>query len=261
MADDGGCPRRPDLTDDAILGGRLRLWQPHRGHRFGHDAILLAAATPALAGQTAVEFGAGVGAAGLALAARVPDLHVTLVEIDAGLAELARENAARNALAGRVDTVVLDIAAPAAAFVDAGLAPGSYDHALMNPPFNDPGRHRVSGDPLRRAAHALEALSLDRWIEAAARLLNPGGMVTVIFRADRVTELLSALCRDFGAITLLPIHGKPGAKAIRVIATAVKGSRAAAAMLPGLVLTTEAGAPTPTADAVLRHGAALMRIG
>ena len=261
MADDGPCPRRPDLTDDAILDGRLRLLQPRRGHRFGHDAILLAAATPALAGQTAVEFGAGVGAAGLALAARVPDLRVTLVEIDAGLAELAGENAARNALADRVVTVVLDVAAPAAAFAALGLPPGRCDHALMNPPFNDPDRHRVSADPLRRAAHALEGRSLDRWIEAAARLLEPGGMVTVIFRADRVAELLRALCRDFGAVTLLPIHGKPGAKAIRVIAAAVKGSRAAAAILPGLVLTTEAGAPTPAADAVLRHGAALPLIG
>jgi tRNA1(Val) A37 N6-methylase TrmN6 len=261
MEDDGSCPRFPDLTDDAILGGRLRLWQPRRGHRFGHDAILLAAATPALAGQTAVEFGAGVGAAGLALAARVPDLRVTLVEIDAELAELAGENAARNALTDRVATVVLDVAAPAAAFAAMGLPPGSCDHALMNPPFNDPDRHRVSAEPLRRAAHALEGSSLDRWIAAALWLLKSGGMVTVIFRADRVIELLSVLCRDFGAITLLPIHGKPGAKAIRVIATAVKGSRAAAAILPGLVLTTEAGATTPATEAVLRHSAALTLIG
>ena len=85
MAGDGPCPPRPDLTDDWILGGRLRLLQPRRGHRFGHDAVLLAAAIPARPGQAAVELGAGVGAAGLALAARVPDLRVTLIEIDAAL--------------------------------------------------------------------------------------------------------------------------------------------------------------------------------
>src|SRR3954467_1857941 len=68
-----------DVTDDAVLGGRLRLLQPRRGHRFGHDAILLAAATQARAGEHAVEFGAGVGAAGLALAARCPDVRVTLI--------------------------------------------------------------------------------------------------------------------------------------------------------------------------------------
>ena len=90
------------LTEDAVLGGRLRLTQPRRGHRVGHDAILLAAATPAHAGEHAVDFGAGIGAAGLALAARVAGCAVTLVEIDAGLAALAAENARRNGLADRV---------------------------------------------------------------------------------------------------------------------------------------------------------------
>ena len=35
------------FTDDAVLGGRLILRQPRTGHRVGHDAILLAAATEA----------------------------------------------------------------------------------------------------------------------------------------------------------------------------------------------------------------------
>ena len=77
-----------DVSEDAVLGGRLVLRQPLRGHRFGHDAILLAAAVAARAGERAVELGAGVGAAGLALARRVDGLDVTLVEIDPALAAL-----------------------------------------------------------------------------------------------------------------------------------------------------------------------------
>ena len=63
-----GAERSLETSDDAVLGGRLRLRQPLRGHRVGHDAILLAAATAAQAGEHAVDLGAGVGAAGLALA-------------------------------------------------------------------------------------------------------------------------------------------------------------------------------------------------
>jgi SAM-dependent methyltransferase len=85
-----------ELTDDAALGGRLRLLQPRRGHRFGHDAMMLAAATPARSGDRVADLGAGIGAAGPALASRVPGARVTLVEIDARLAELAQENASRN---------------------------------------------------------------------------------------------------------------------------------------------------------------------
>src|SRR5262245_65885300 len=98
---DGERPR-DTLTDDAALGGRLRLRQPARGHRFGHDAILLAAATPAAAGEVAIDLGAGVGAAGLALAQRVAGLAVRLVEIDPALAALAGANAARNGMGARV---------------------------------------------------------------------------------------------------------------------------------------------------------------
>ena len=52
------------ISEDALLGGKVILRQPVRGHRFGHDAVLLAAATPAQAGQHVVELGSGVGAAG-----------------------------------------------------------------------------------------------------------------------------------------------------------------------------------------------------
>ncbi|MDP3690324.1 methyltransferase, partial [Bradyrhizobium sp.] len=103
-----------DFTEDAFLGGQLRLRQPRSGHRAGHDAMLLAASTPASSGDRVVDFGAGVGAAGLAVARRVAGIELVLVEIDAGLASLARENAAANAIAARV--VVQDVAAAADAF-------------------------------------------------------------------------------------------------------------------------------------------------
>ena len=122
-------PAEPDLTDDAALGGRLRLLQPRRGHRFGHDAILLAAATPARTGDRIADLGAGVGTAGLALAARVDGARVTLVEIDARLAALAAENAARNGLAGRVDAVALNVSAAADAYAAVGVAAAArLDH-------------------------------------------------------------------------------------------------------------------------------------
>ncbi|MET0868834.1 MAG: methyltransferase, partial [Pseudorhodoplanes sp.] len=126
-----------DTTDDAILNGRLRLMQPRRGHRFGHDAILLAAAVPAQPGEQVLELGAGVGAASLALLSRVPDTHATLIEIDPHLCELASENILRNGFATRARAVALDAEAEPETFRQAGVAPGSFDHVLMNPPFND----------------------------------------------------------------------------------------------------------------------------
>src|SRR5260370_20743297 len=118
-----------DTTADGFLGGQLRLRQAKSGHRAGHDAMLLAAATPARPGNRVVEFGAGVGAAGLALARRVGAIGLVLVEIDPQLAALARENAARNAIAA--DVIVLDVTTPADAFAAHGLKPDSVDGVLM----------------------------------------------------------------------------------------------------------------------------------
>jgi tRNA1(Val) A37 N6-methylase TrmN6 len=246
-----------DLTDDAVLSGRLRLLQPRGGHRFGHDAILLAAATPARCGERAVDLGTGVGAAGLAVAVRVEGARLTLVEIDPALAAIAAENAARNGLAGRVAALALDVGAPAAEFARAGLADATCDLVLMNPPFNDPGRHIASRDTRRQAAHELPRATLWRWVATAARLLRPGGVLTAIFRADGVFELIAPLGRDFGAIALMPVHPKPDRDAIRVLVGAVKGSCAPLSIRPALILAAPDGTPTPQAEAVLRHAAAL----
>src|SRR5262245_16483303 len=136
-------PSLGDITEDAVLGGRLRLRQPKQGHRVGHDAILLASACRAAPGEHLVDLGAGVGAAGLALAARVAGISVTLVEIDPNLVALASTNVHLNGLGDRVRAVALDVLAPAQAFADAGLMPGSAAGVLMNPPFNDAARQQV----------------------------------------------------------------------------------------------------------------------
>ena len=249
--------RRADVTDDAVLGGRLRLKQPRRGHRVGHDAILLAAACPAHTGERAVDLGSGVGAAGLALATRVDGIEVTLVEVDAELAALAEENARRNDLGSRVRAVVLDVAAPARAFAAAGVGPDSVERILMNPPFNDPQRQRSSPDSRRRFAHEGPRGTLAAWTRTAARCLRPRGTLSLIWRAEGLVEALKALDPAFGAVTVLPVHGKAGEPAIRVLMRAAKASRAPLMLLPGLVLSDASGRPTPEAEAVLRGGAAL----
>lgn len=240
-----------DTTDDAVLGGRLVLRQPRRGHRFGHDAILLAAAVDAQAGQVAVDLGAGVGTAGLALAHRVPQLRVVLVDIDATLAALARENAARNTLADRVSVAEMDVARPLAS-----LRPGEADHVLMNPPYNDAARQNVSPDPARRQAHVAADDTLSVWVNCASRLLKARGTLTLIWRAAGLGDVLAAL-PGFGSISVVPVLPKPQAAAIRVIVKAVKGGAAPLALYPALILNDADGKPGAAAEAILRGGATI----
>ncbi|MCK1737802.1 methyltransferase [Bradyrhizobium sp. 138] len=244
-----------NITEDAFLGGQLRLRQKRSGHRAGHDAILLAAATEARIGDRVVDFGAGIGTAGLALARRIPGVMLSLVEIDPELAALARDNAAANAIAA--ETIVLDVTAGAEAFAANGLSPDSVDVVLMNPPFNDPARHRGSPDRLRHAAHVATEETLHAWVHAARRVLRSNGVLTLIWRADGITDVLAALSRGFGSLAILPVHGEVGRPAIRVLVRAVKGGRAPTRLLPGLTLNDAARASGNEMTEILEGRAAL----
>lgn len=243
MTDPGDC------TEDAFLGGQLRLRQPKSGHRAGHDAMLLAAATAARTGDRVVDFGAGVGAAGLAVARRVAGTRLVLVEIDATLANLARGNAAANAIAAEI--IVLDVTSAPNAFAAAGLAPDSADVVLMNPPFNDPARHRASPDKERASAHVATAATLDGWVHAARRVLKSGGLLTLIWRADGLGEVLAALDRGFGSLVIVPVHADARTSAIRVLIRAVKGGKAPMQMQAALLLNDESGVPNKQVQEIL----------
>lgn len=244
-----------NITEDAFLGGQLRLRQKRSGHRAGHDAILLAAATDARAGDRVVDFGAGIGTAGLALARRIPGVRLSLVEIDPELAELARDNAAANAIAA--ETIVLDVTADAQVFAANGLSPDSVDVVLMNPPFNDPGRHRGSPDQARHTAHVATEETLHAWVHAARRILRSNGVLTLIWRADGIADVLAALLRGFGSLAILPVHGEAGRPAIRVLVRAVKGGRAPTRLLPGLMLNNESRVPKNETTEILEGRATL----
>jgi tRNA1(Val) A37 N6-methylase TrmN6 len=230
-----------EVTEDAFLGGKLRLCQPKSGHRAGHDAMLLSAAAPARAGDRVVELGAGIGAAGLAIARRVPNIKLALVDINEKLAELARGNAVSNGI--DAETIVLDVTSASRAFASVGLAPDSADVVLMNPPFNDLTRHRASPDRMRQIAHIASASTLDDWIGAGRRLVKTGGFLVMIWRADGIAAVLAALARGFGGLAILPVHADVTSPAIRVLVRAVKGGKAPTRLEPALILNDDRGRP------------------
>ena len=234
---------------DAVLGGRLRLYQPPRGaHRAGTDAILLAHWLAPAPGAELCDLGSGPGIVGLAAAILRPGLRLCLVERDGAMAALARDNAALNGLPARV--IEADVLAPAGERRAAGLEPGSFDCVLTNPPFFEEGTYRVSPVPQRAAAHGFAAGGLDGWIRTCADLLRPGGQLGLIHRADALPRCLQALDRRFGGITVRPVHSRTEQPAIRVLIRGIKGSRAPFALVPPLVLHGDDGRFTPEAAAL-----------
>src|SRR3954447_16073983 len=97
------------LTEDGFLGGRLKILQPGKGYRAGIDAVFLAASVPSAPGDTLFEAGIGTGVAALCVAARVPSVHVTGIEIASRYAVLAEKTARRNDLDGNIRVIQGDL--------------------------------------------------------------------------------------------------------------------------------------------------------
>lgn len=243
----------PPAEPDFWLGSRLRLIQPPRGaHRVGTDAALLAGLLRAAEGETLCDVGAGTGAVGLAAALYAPGCRVVLVERDNGLAGMARANAEANGLSDRVETIVADVLAGGTERRAAGLSPGLADIVLTNPPFFEGHRHRASPVAGKAEAHGLREGGLDAWLRACADLSKPGGRLGLIHRVDALPACLEALRGRFGAVCVRPVHPRADEPAIRVLVSAVKGSRGPFRLLAPLVLHDEDGRFTPEAEAFHR---------
>lgn len=238
------------------LGGKLRLVQASTGHRVGTDAALLAAVSRIDRGL-AIDLGCGVGAAGLAVAIACPESSVRLIDNATEALALAARNIALNNLAQRAAVVAADALAPAAERRKAGLAAGSADLVLTNPPFGVAERMRASPDAARASAHMMPKDGLSRWIACAADLLKPRGVLTMIHRADALGDILAALPRDLGGVAIRPVHPRADQPATRILFRAVKQSKTPLALLPPLVLHDVNGPFTPLADALHRGEAAL----
>jgi tRNA1(Val) A37 N6-methylase TrmN6 len=238
-----------EVTEDRLLGGAVRLLQPRRGHRAGTDAVLLAALAGARPEDRVVDLGSASGAVGLMVAART-GAHVQLVERDPALAALAERNIALNGWSARMSALVADAFAPRRERQAAGLASGTADLVVTNPPFFESASHRASPDPGRRAGHAMAGGDLAGWIKTAADLLRPRGRLVLIHRADHLANILAALTAGspaFGTIRIMPIQARAETDAIRVVVAAVKGGAAPLSLAPALVLHGAEGGFTPEA--------------
>jgi tRNA1(Val) A37 N6-methylase TrmN6 len=237
----------PELTEDMLLGGRVRLLQPRRGYRVAVDAVLLAAAVDAAAGERVLDLGAGVGAVGLCLAARISECSITGIEVQSALARLAERNAALNGKSERVRTIVHDLARPLPS--DLGL----FDHVATNPPYLAAAVADPSPDPSKALATVESTADLARWLAVASGAAKSAGTLLIVQRSDRLEEIVGHLVRlGWGDITIKRLP-----PAARVLVRARRAAALRRVEVPPLVLHRPEGGYTDAAEAVLRHAAPL----
>jgi tRNA1(Val) A37 N6-methylase TrmN6 len=234
----------PEHSIDAFHRGDFWLVQPRNaGHRAGMDALILAAAVPTSFSGRLADFGAGAGAAGLAVGSRCADARIVLVEQSremARYAQLTISHSANEHLAERISIVEADVTLAGKARTAAGLADNSFDFVIMNPPFNA-AIDRSTPDPLRKQAHVMNDGLFENWLRSAAAVTRPRGGLAVISRPESLAEILAALDGRFGSAQIMPIHPRPDRPAIRIVLRARLGARGALTLHPPLYLHDSTG--------------------
>ena len=177
----------PDERLDQI-NENLSLLQKKQGLTFGTDAYLLAAYLRPMHRARAADFGCGTGIISLLAQARGKFAHVTAIEVQPSFAELTQRNIILNHMEEKISVLSADVTT---------LRPddvgGELDVIFSNPPYmrTDSGK-RNSADEKYIARHEVCGTVAD-FCHAAGKLLKHGGLFYVVWRPDRLSELLTAL--------------------------------------------------------------------
>jgi tRNA1(Val) A37 N6-methylase TrmN6 len=248
MPEDGA-----SLSEDSLLGGRVRLRQPVDGARVSIDPVFLAASVPVEPGNLVLDIGCGTGAAMLCVATREPQCRVTGLERQRELVRIAGDNAILNGMASRASVMIGDLLQP-----PPRISAGAFDHVIANPPYLERGRVNETPNAARAEAMIEGDAELGDWVRFALSMARSKGTVTFIHRADRIDAMLGQLFGRAGEIVVFPLWPGQGKPASRIIVRARKQVAAPARLAPGLVLHEADGRFSPAAEAVLRGGEMLV---
>ena len=228
------------VTEDALLRGRVRLYQPARGARMSLDPVLLAGFVAPPYGRF-LDIGCGAGPLSFLLLARDPAATGVGVELQPRLAALAVRGRADNGWDARLEIIEDDVRA-----LGDRLGNASFDLVATNPPYRTLDASPPSPNRERALAHHEIALRLSEWVALAARVVRPGGRVGAVLPAQRARELIETLAANgLQAARTRNVHSHANEPASRLLVEARLGLEAPLVVEPPLVVHEPGGGFTP----------------
>ena len=223
---------RTNETIDEV-NEQLRLIQRADGLRYGTDAYLLAAYVRPAASARAVDLGSGSGIIPLLCLAKNKFAHAYAVEVQADFADIIGRNAALNGYSEHLTPICKDLRDLSVA--DLG---GEVSIVTANPPYmkTNAGKRNAS-DAKYIARHEVMG-GVDDFCAAAARILKHGGSFYVVWRPDRLSELMQSLSRyKLEPKRMSFVQGDENAEPGMVLIEAKKGAAHGLRLSPTLILS------------------------
>ncbi len=169
--------------DDLQRDG-LKIIQRSDFFKFGIDAVLLAYFTKAKSPKRVLDIGTGSGILPLLLSSQYPNAHLTGVELQPDVADMARRSMIYNNLTHRIDILCGDIN-----MLKTTMQKTSFDVIVSNPPYFKSGAGMGSPNDYKHLSRHEIALTLGQLLDAVHALLIPKGEFYLIHRPDRLVDI------------------------------------------------------------------------
>lgn len=172
------------------INENITLYQNQGSLAYGTDAFLLSAYMRRQTKERAAEFGAGSGVISLLAMAKGKFSHVTAFEIQKSIASLAVKNVEINGFSEKIAVCDSDIRELPHTYN------GTFGAVFSNPPYMTAQSGKLNQNGADSASrHELNGGIAD-FAATASKLLKYGGLFYVVYRPDRLSELLCACAQN-----------------------------------------------------------------
>ncbi len=201
------------FTCDDLQYKNLRLWQSKSGYRSSQDALFLLNLTLEKIRNNhhirkVIELGTGSGIISILLAAKIPYIKITAIEIQDSLIALARKNIRQlpDTLENRITLRQIDIRN-----ISTKTTGEKYDLLITNPPYYKIGTGRLSPSMEKRIAKYEIKCDLIDILSASYVLLKKHGIALIIYPKERLSEFKQEVKKfQFANIKYHLYHNKNG---------------------------------------------------
>ena len=226
------------------INENLSLIQLKTGLTIGTDSYLLAAFARTQKNGVCVEFGGGTGVVSLLAASREKYSIIYAAEIQPYFASLISRNAEMNGLSDKVKPILGDVRD-----LTPALFGGEVHSVVSNPPYMKTSSGLDNATPEMNTARREENGTIDDFAASAARLLRFGGYFTLVYRPDRLADLIFALKNNkLEPKRIVTIYPTTESKPCLVLVEAKKGASAGLVMSRPLIIYKSKGCTEYTDD-------------
>ena len=171
------------------INENITLFQNEGSLAYGTDAYLLSAYIRRQTKERACEFGAGSGVISLLAMAKQKFSHITAFEIQKNIADIAVQNVEINGFSEKIAVENTDIRDLPHTYH------GAFGAVFSNPPYMTATSGKLCENEADRASRHEMNGGISDFAAAASGLLKYGGLFYVVYRPDRLAELLFA-CKE-----------------------------------------------------------------